>query len=207
MSDVVILEDHKMFSMTFSSYLQQTGRFRTISNFDSVDSFLEFLKSYNNEDLVIILDYFLPDTDIEAVIGKINETVKSSKVLILTSLTSSILLRRLLYCNLAGVISKVDSPMEVINCLNNFRKGKTYLSVTVRGILNKSSENPVRFDLTNKETEILKLLSLGKTVGMVSDELNLSKHTVVTHRRNILAKSDFRSISEMIVYLVKSGMI
>lgn len=207
MKDVVILEDHKMFSMTFSSYLLGTGQFRKITNFDNVTDFYNFIKENPHNELIIILDYFLPDTDIETVIAQVRKSVVSCKIMALTGLTSSILLKRLLSYNLVGIISKVDSPMEVINCLSNFNKGKTYLSVTVRNILHKSAENPMRIDLTNKETEILKLLSQGMTVELISQELNLSKHTVVTHRRNILAKSDFHSISDLIIYLVKNGMI
>jgi DNA-binding NarL/FixJ family response regulator len=207
MNDVVILEDHKMFSVTFSSYLQETGQFRTISSFDAVNDFFNYVSSNTSDNLIIILDYFLPDTDIETVINKVRHTHRSCKILVLTGLTSYILLKRLLTSNLAGIISKVDSPLEVINCLNEFKKEKTYLSVTIRDILSRSGQSPQRMNLTNKETEILKLLSEGKTVAAVSGELNLSKHTVVTHRRNILAKSDFHSISDLIVYLIKNGLI
>jgi DNA-binding NarL/FixJ family response regulator len=207
MSDVVILEDHKMFSVIFSSYLQQTGQFSSVTSFDTVPDFLSFISSYQSDNMVVILDYFLPDTDIETVIDLVRGRLRSSKIIVLTGLTSSILLKGLLSSNLAGIISKVDSPVEVINCLNTCKKGKTYLSVTIRDILANSNQNPARLELTNKETQILKLLAQGKTVETVSQELNLSKHTVITHRRNILAKSDFHSIAELIVFLVKNGMI
>jgi DNA-binding NarL/FixJ family response regulator len=207
MKDVVMLEDHKMFSITFSRYLQETHQFGKITCFEKVDDLLRYISFRSEENIVIILDYFLPDTDIDFVIKKVRVALRSCKILIITSLSSPILLKKLISLNLAGIISKLDSPMEVVTCLNDDKPGRTYLSVTINEILSKAVQNPLREDLTKKETEILKFISQGKKVDAIANELNLSKHTVVTHRRNILAKSEFHSISDLIVYLVRNAMI
>lgn len=54
--------------------------------------------------------------------------------------------------------------------------------------------------LSDREFEILKLFAQGKTNEHVADELNLSYHTVRTHRKNILKKTNFSTLEDVIAY-------
>jgi DNA-binding CsgD family transcriptional regulator len=56
-----------------------------------------------------------------------------------------------------------------------------------------------------REREILRLMVEGKTSRQIADQLFLSLHTVNTHRKNILAKSDCRNIPELLVKAVRKG--
>lgn len=207
MKNVVILEDHKMFAMTFTLFLEETGQFQSVRNFDNPLALLNHLQTIHSEELYVFLDYFLPDTQIENVIKKIKDIFISSKIIILTSLESPILLNQLLALNIGGIVSKIDSVQEVMLCIKNYEKGKIYLSTTIQQIFTKSRNNHQKIELTKKELEILQLLAAGKSVTEIANELNISKHTIVTHRRNILTKSDFNSISDLIIYMIKNKLI
>ena len=52
--------------------------------------------------------------------------------------------------------------------------------------------------LTHREKEILKLISLGKEIKEISDDLNISAETVKTHRKNMLKKSVARNMFELV---------
>lgn len=54
--------------------------------------------------------------------------------------------------------------------------------------------------LTKKEKILLKKLVLGKTNFQISEELYISKHTVVTHRKNIYKKLEVKNITELIQF-------
>jgi DNA-binding NarL/FixJ family response regulator len=207
MKDVVILEDHKMFAMTFSLFLEETGQFQSVRNFDNPSALLNHLRTIQPNELYVFLDYFVPDAQIENVIKKIKDIFISSKIIVLTSLESPILLNQLLALNICGIVSKIDSVQEVMLCIKNYEKGKMYLSTTIQQIFSKSRSNQQKIDLTKKELEILQLLAKGKSVTDIADELSISKHTIVTHRRNILTKSDFNSIADLIIYMIKNKLI
>jgi DNA-binding CsgD family transcriptional regulator len=64
-----------------------------------------------------------------------------------------------------------------------------------------------KYKLTNKETEILHLLAAGKTSYEVADTLFISKHTVDTHRKNMLKRTKSRSMVELTMMCMKDGTI
>ncbi len=61
--------------------------------------------------------------------------------------------------------------------------------------------------LTKREIEILSYLSKGNSAKQISDILDLSYHTVTTHRRNILHKTDCRKIPELVKKALEWGLI
>jgi len=61
--------------------------------------------------------------------------------------------------------------------------------------------------LTPREREILQMLGEGKSNKDVATKLNLSLHTVETHRGNILEKLNLHGMAEMILYAVRKGIV
>ena len=68
----------------------------------------------------------------------------------------------------------------------------------------KSSENLV---ISDREKEILRLVALGRTNKEISEELNISTHTVITHRKNITNKLGIKTIAGLTVYAILNGII
>jgi two-component system, LytTR family, response regulator len=60
---------------------------------------------------------------------------------------------------------------------------------------------------TERELEILRLIGQYKTAIQIAEELNLSKHTVDTHRKNILEKADLHKTSELVVFARENGLV
>jgi two-component system, NarL family, response regulator NreC len=62
-------------------------------------------------------------------------------------------------------------------------------------------------ELSEREKDILGNVAMGKTNKEIADELNISIHTVITHRKNITAKLGIKSISGLTVYAIFNGII
>jgi len=65
----------------------------------------------------------------------------------------------------------------------------------------------VRSIFTDREFEIIRLIHKGLDTDQISEELFLSKHTVQTHRKNILNKGGRTRVSDIIYDLVKTGLL
>ncbi len=63
---------------------------------------------------------------------------------------------------------------------------------------NSFSQKLLHDSVTNRERDIIRLLILDKTSKEISEKLNISSHTVDTHRRNILKKLDITSTGELV---------
>ena len=61
--------------------------------------------------------------------------------------------------------------------------------------------------LTARERELLQLIAEGKSAKAIGALLNLSVHTVDTHRGNLMAKLNIHSVPELILYAVRKGII
>lgn len=63
------------------------------------------------------------------------------------------------------------------------------------------------FDLSLREKEVLIAVAKGKTNKEIADELNISIHTVMTHRKNITSKTGIKSISGLTVYALLNNLV
>ena len=63
------------------------------------------------------------------------------------------------------------------------------------------------FDLSLREKEVLIAVATGKTNKEIADELNISIHTVMTHRKNITSKTGIKSISGLTVYALLNNLV
>lgn len=63
------------------------------------------------------------------------------------------------------------------------------------------------FNLSPREKTIVRLVSLGYTNKQIAEELFLSAHTVITHRKNISHKLGIKSVSALTVYAIVNNII
>ena len=61
--------------------------------------------------------------------------------------------------------------------------------------------------LTNRETEILQLIVQGLLNKEIAEKLNISLNTVLTHRKNIMAKTGIKTVSGLTFYSIRNGLI
>lgn len=62
-------------------------------------------------------------------------------------------------------------------------------------------------DITNRERDILRLISFGHTNDEISDKLNISVHTVKTHRKNVMSKTGSKNTTQLIAMCIRQGVI
>ena len=61
--------------------------------------------------------------------------------------------------------------------------------------------------LTNREIEVLKLIVQGRLNKEIADKLNISLNTVLSHRKNIIAKTGIKTVSGLTFYSISNGYV
>lgn len=115
----------------------------------------------------------------------------------------------------SGNLSKVlvnHSDIEHITKVNNKKVSflhldneKSYLNIASIDDLEKHQETVI--PLSQRELQILQLLSEGHTSKTIANHLFLSYDTVRTHRNNILKKTAFKTIPEAISHYIREGLL
>ena len=103
-----------------------------------------------------------------------------------------------------------DKPSQKLN-LTDFKlyTGKKETSDFFINLVEKNQNKTGETDseLSERERTILRQVAMGKTNKEIADELFLSIHTVITHRKNITGKLGIKSISGLTVYALINGII
>ena len=112
-----------------------------------------------------------------------------------------------------GFLSKKVSKNELNLALKTIFIGSNYYSETIIKILANAPidvENeipPIHESLTNREIEIIKLIAQEMTGTGVAEALNLSTHTIASHRKNIFHKLNINSTYALIKYAIEHRLI
>jgi len=110
---------------------------------------------------------------------------------------------------------KDSAEHDLINAVKAVSEGKSFFSPAISKMLVEDYVRQMQelkledsYDLlTTREREILQLLAEGKNNKEVASLLNLSLHTVETHRSNIFQKLNLHSGAELILYAIRKGVI
>ncbi len=113
-----------------------------------------------------------------------------------------------------GYILKKSSAEEIIKAIRDVHAGGSAMTPTVAGkVLEKvkgsfgAVSNPDDISLSEREHEILMLLSKGKSYKMIADELKISFHTVDSHLRKVYEKLHVHSMTEAVDQARKRRLI
>ena len=72
---------------------------------------------------------------------------------------------------------------------------------------NVAQEKSENVELSNREIDVLVALAKGLTNKEISDQLFISVHTVITHRKNIIRKTGIKSVSGLTVYALLNNLV
>lgn len=110
----------------------------------------------------------------------------------------------LLYSHFSGnLLARLDGTIDI------FDTQEVLAGKLLKWIESGSDENSLqnRDTLTERETDVLKLLAEGKSNKEIADKLNISINTVITHRKNISQKTGIKSVSGLTIYAVVQNLI
>ena len=165
---------------------------------------------------IVILDIGMPSLNGLEAARQILKEFPQTKILILTVHESEQVVREVLDAGARGFILKSDAARDLVAAVDALRKNKTFFTSKVAemvldGFLLKG-HNPLRGAigkgrLTPREREVVQLLAEGKTTKEVASMLGLGFKTADTHRTNIMRKLGLGSLSELVLYAVRNGIV
>ena len=164
---------------------------------------------------VAVIDIGMPNLNGIEAAARITEKRPETAVVILSMHADESYVLRALKSGARGYLLK-DSPEEdLINAIRAVHQGKAFFSPEISKMLAEDYMRQMRQRgvedsyelLTPREREILQMLGEGNSNKDVATKLNLSLHTVETHRGNILEKLNLHSTAEMILYAVRKGIV
>lgn len=164
---------------------------------------------------VAVLDIGMPNLNGIEAAKQITEGDSGTAVVVLSMHRDETYILRALKAGVRGYLLKDSAESDLVRAVRSVAERKSFFSPAVSKVLLDDYMQKLKrtgaedsYDLlTPREREILQLVAEGKSNKEVAATLNLSVHTVETHRSNIMEKLKLKSLPELILYAVRKGII
>lgn len=157
---------------------------------------------------VVLMDLLMPVMDGIEATATIRRELPDIEVIALTSVLEDASVIGAVRAGAIGYLLKDAEADELCRAIRAAAAGKVQLCAEAAERLMRevrAPENPQA--LTERETEVLRLLASGRANKEIAYELHIGEKTVKTHVSNILAKLDVPSRTQAALYAVRIGLV
>ena len=184
---VVIVETSRIVVAGVKSILAGDPEFEAVGSVGSLRE-LEERSAVLDPDLVIVASQLMAEG------GNLRSLYPSLQNVALVALLTSI---------------RDEDFMRQFDSVVNLYDSETQIVQRLRKALEKSDVNPYNdsHDLSDREIDVLLLVAKGMANKEIADELNISIHTVITHRKNITHKTGIKSVAGLTVYALLNNIL
>lgn len=210
MINVMIADDHSMIREGLRQLLELDGDVRVIS--EAGDGEECILKLREQLPDILLLDINMPKMNGLEVLKRIRELRMDVKVLILTVHNEVEYLLRAVDIGINGYLLKDSDSDDLKKAIDAVSRGETYIQQELIPLMEKKmelkSDEERKLDtLTDRELEVLKLVSFGMFNKEIAQKLNISERTVKNHVSNIFKKIDVTDRTQAAVFSIRNKLI
>ena len=165
---------------------------------------------------VVLIDFTAHGFSID-IVPKALAKFKDLHFVALTEMQHAPILIDALKSGVTSYVKKDCELSEIIDAVKETAQGKQFFCGQILETIQKSNIDISELQtddfscgpvvLSERENEIITLIAEGQTNEQIAELLFLSKHTVNTHRKNIMKKLRINSASEMILYAIQAGIV
>jgi two-component system, NarL family, response regulator NreC len=210
---IIIADDHTILRKGLRLLLERERDFTVVGEAGDGREAVTLAESLKPD--IAILDIAMPSLNGIEAAARIDADNGRTAVLILSMHSDEGYVLRALKAGARGYLLKDSAESDLVNAVRALSAGKAFFSPAVSRVLADDYVRQVRqrglldpYDsLTARERELLQLVAELKSTKEIATLLNLSPHTVDTHRGNLMAKLNLHSIPELILYAVRKGII
>jgi DNA-binding NarL/FixJ family response regulator len=164
---------------------------------------------------LVVLDLTMPELNGLEAAREIHEVSPQTKILILSIHFSKEIAQEALRSGARLYILKSDADSDLVSAIEHLRQGKPLFTSRLAASMadsflhGRTAEETAlpKVPLTNREVEIVQLLSEGKSNKEVASMLGVSTRTVESHRNHIMHKMSFESFSDLVHFAIRNSLI
>jgi DNA-binding NarL/FixJ family response regulator len=158
---------------------------------------------------IIVMDISMPELNGLRATRRIRSTGSTVKILMLTRHTDDGYLQQLIEAGANGYVLKQSAPNELINAVRAVGSGNSYLDPALTNkvmggyagrAVNLKGDN--KTTLTDRESEVLRLIALGYSNKEIAESMALSVKTIETHKANGMQKLGISSRIGIVRYAI-----
>ncbi|MGL4601012.1 MAG: UvrY/SirA/GacA family response regulator transcription factor [Plesiomonas sp.] len=209
MISVFLVDDHELVRAGIRRILEDVKGIKVVGEAHCGEDAVKWCRT-NNAD-VVLMDMNMPG------IGGLEATRKmlrynpDVKIIVLTVHTENPLPTKVMQAGAAGYLSKGTAPQEMLNAIRTVCSGQRYIALDIAQQMALSqvmpdSDNPFS-TLSERELQIMMMITKGQKVTEISEQLNLSPKTVNSYRYRMFSKLNINGDVELTHLALRHGML
>lgn len=209
MIKVLFVDDHEMVRIGVSAYLSAQSDIEVIGEADNGLKAVELAMELRPD--VILMDLVMSEMDGIEATKRIIEKWPEAKIIIVTSFLDDEKVYPALEAGATSYMLKTSKASEIARAVRSTFQGQSVLEPEVTGKMMEKLRRPkitqLHDQLTNREMEILLLMTQGKTNQEIADELYIALKTAKVHVSNILSKLAVQDRTQAVIYAFKHSLV
>ena len=205
---IVVVDDHALFRRGLVGLLSEMEGFQVVGEAANGQDALGVIESEKPD--IVLLDVNMPEMSGIQTLAAMRKQGMDSPVLMLTISQHEEDLIGAIRAGASGYLLKNAEPETLRQTIKQVMAGKSVLAPEVTEQvfrLVRSGQLDSASLLTDRELEVLRLLSRGLTTAQTAAKLFISENTVKTHIRHILEKLDVGNRAEAVAKATQIGLI
>lgn len=203
MIQVAITDDHPLLVEGFKHLIDSSGIAESIWTAATGNECLRKLNGQLPD--VLLLDINLPDSNGIELCKSIVARWSALPVIALTSFGEYSIVKRMLDNGAKGYLLKNSMAEEIMAGIETVAGGETFLCHEIDMLVNKRTTQHIL--LTQRETDILRLIIDGLTNAEIADKLFLGVETVNSYRKNLLFKLNARNTAVLVRMAIEEKLV
>ncbi|MCR5752446.1 MAG: response regulator transcription factor [Kiritimatiellae bacterium] len=199
---ILIADDHKIVRMGLKSLFAAEKDLVVVGEADDGD--LTVRQALQLSPDIIIMDLMMPKMDGVAATAEIHAKLPKTRIVVLTSYSTSDTIAAALAAGAAGAIMKSADDSTLLTAVRSVAAGKKFISPEVKGLL---AFDPPAPTLSPRQQEVLVSLAKGFNNNEIANQLGISKTVAKEHVETLLVKLDAANRTEAVAIALRKQLV
>ena len=209
MINVFLVDDHELVRTGIRRILEDVRGIKVVGEAQSGETAVAFCRQHHPD--VILMDMNMPGIGGLEATRKILRIRPDVRIIVLTIHCENPFPTKVMQAGAAGYLTKGAAPDEMIQAIRLVHSGQRYISPEIAQQMALSQfasadENPFK-SLSERELQIMMMITKGQKVTDISEQLNLSPKTVNSYRYRLFSKLNINGDVELTHLAIRYGML
>lgn len=210
MINVLLVDDHELVRTGIKHIVNDVRGMKVVGEVDSGEAAFQFCRS--NEPDVVLMDMNMPGMGGLEATKKILRYCPDIKIIVLTVHTEDPFPSKVMQIGAHGFLTKMTCPEEMIQAIRVVNVGQRFIAPEIAQQIALNQFNGVDeerpFDaLSERELQIMLMITKGEKVQDIADQLNLSSKTINSYRYRMFDKLNINNDVELTHLAIRYGML
>jgi DNA-binding NarL/FixJ family response regulator len=206
---IVLVDDHNLFRNGLKTLINSFGHCEVIAEASNGVEFLELLDFITPD--IVLLDISMPVMDGLTAITLALEKQPNLKIIVLSMYGEEEYYHKMSNAGAKGFLLKDSTIDEVQTALEAVFQGGHYFSqellINIVSTRQSINNDLISIELSDREQEVLILISRGMSNNDIADALFISKRTVEKHRANLLEKTGCNNTAALVMWAIRNKVV